>query len=988
MAVEFRLLGDIEARIDDRVVDIGHARQRCVLVALLIEANRPVSADQLVEHVWADRLPHRPHSALSAYVSRLRQVLAATDEVRITRQSGGYVLTIDPMAVDLHRFLYLIRQARTADRSQDAAVLFAQALELWRGQAFATLDTPWINTVRDALEVERLAAELDHNDLELRRGHHTELLSNLSTRAAAHPLDERLAGQLMLALYRRGRQADALEYYQELRLRLADELGIDPSPPLQQLYQQILIADQALAIPLTSAATPERVGNLPAEVASFVNRRQEIAEVTRLLSAARLVTLTGVGGVGKTRLALRVAADLRPAFTDGVWVIELARVNDPAMVAHTVVDALGVRDQSPRRPLAVLTEYLRERRMLLLLDNAEHLLDVCAALVDELLRAASGVRILVTSRQPLRVAGEHVLAVAPLSVPDSSLTLSAEAGTQEAGTQEVGTQEAGAQFAAMTLFADRAATTVSGGFAITQGNQAAVAQLCHRLDGIPLAIELAAARLRSLSPAQLLSRLDDRFQLLTTGHRTALPRQQTLRATVDWSFDLCSPQEQRLWMRVSVFAGSFGLEAAEDVCSGEGLAAEDVLDVLDGLVDKSVLIREEHSEVVRYRLLETLRQYGQHKLRAAGEETPPRRRHADWYLRLTEQGEQEWFGPHQMTWFTSLRVEHANLRTAFDFCLTTPGKTQNGLRMAAALCFYWIACGLVREGRHWLDRALTLASEPSRARAKALWVNGWIMITQGDLPEGESTLRECQDLARQLGDEIALAHAMHKLGLTTLFGGNMSHGVTLMEDALARFRALGELNSIVVMAQAQLAMTSSFEGDVDHLVELCREARTICEAHGERWALSATLYALARVEWRRGQLGQATAYARESLRIKQIFNDIVGIVLLVEQLAWIAATSGEEKRAAVLLGAAHRIWPTVGLSLFGSKYHIAAHEECEARARRTLGNLLFETAFRYGTDLTLAQTVAYALDEKQNPATPAAEQEYQNNTLTEARKAS
>jgi non-specific serine/threonine protein kinase len=870
------------------------------------------------------------------------------------RQPEGYVLTIDPMAVDLHRFHHLVGQARAADRDRDAAALFKQALGLWRGQAFATLDTPWINTVRDALEAQRLAAELDHNDLELRRGRHTELLCALSTRAAAHPLDERLAGQLMLALYRSGRQADALEYYHELRLRLADELGIDPSPPLQQLHQQILNADQAMAMPLSSAATPEQNGNLPAEVTSFVNRRQEIAEVTRMLSVARLVTLTGVGGVGKTRLALRVAADLRPAFPDGVWMVELARVQDPAMVEHTVVDALGVRDQSARRPLAVLIEYLRERRVLLLLDNAEHLLDECAALVDELLRAASGVRILATSRQPLRVAGEHVLAVPPLSVPDASRTLPAEAG---------------AQCAAMTLFGDRAAATVPG-FAISVGNQVAVAQLCHRLDGIPLAIELAAARLRTLSPAQLLSRLDDRFRLLTMGHRAAPPRQQTLRATVGWSFDLCSPPEQRLWMRVSVFAGSFGLEAAEDVCSGEGLAAEDLLDVLAGLVDKSVLVREEHSESVRYRLLETLRQYGQHKLREAGEETTMRRRHADWYVRLADQGEAEWFGPHQMKWSTNLRLEHANLRTAFDFCLTTPGEEQTGLRMAAALCFYWIACGLVREGRHWLDRALALAPEPSSVRAKALWVNGWIMITQGDLAEGTSTLRECQDLAGRVGDEVALTHAIHKLGLATLFGGDMAPGVTLMEEALARFRTLGELNSIVVMAQVQLAMTSSFEGGLDHAAALCREARAISAERGECWALSSALYALARVEWRQGQLGLATAYAREGLRIKQTFNDIVGIVLLVEQLAWIAASSGEGKRAAVLLGAAHRIWPTVGLPLFRSRYHIAAHEECEAGARRALGDLTFEAAFRYGTGLTLTQTVAYALDEKSRTVTP------------------
>lgn len=935
MAVRFQLLGQVEARVNGRALDIGHARQRCVLAALLVDANRPVPADQLVERVWADRLPHRAPNALSGYVSRLRRILAAANEVRIERRFQGYVLTVDPLTVDLHRFQHLVEQARAAGENQDAVALFAQALGLWQGDAFGSLDTPWINSVRDALSQQCLAAELDRNDLELRCGHHTELLSELSAKAAVHPLDERLIGQLMVAMYRCGRQAEALDRYHQLRQRLADGLGTDPSPPLQRLYHQILTADPALAIPVASAP---RAGNLPAELTSFVGRREEMAKLTRLLSTTRLVTLTGVGGVGKTRLAARAAAAVRQAFPDGVWVVELAEVADPALVAQTVADALGVRDVSARQPLVVLTEYLKEQRLLLILDNTEHLLGACAELVTALLHATAGLRILVTSRQPLRVAGEHTVTVSPLPIP------------QQTPRPE-----------AVTLFADRAAAMVPGDFAITADNQAAVRQLCQRLDGIPLAIELAAARLRTLSLPQLLSRLDDRFRLLTTGYRTALPRQQTLWATVDWSFDLCSTREQLLWRRASVFAGSFGLEAIEHVCSGDGLASEDMLDLLDGLVDKSVLIAEEHSGAVRYRLLETLRQYGQHKLRDADEEPTLRRRHADWYLRLVEQGEVEWFGPRQIEWFTRTRLEHANLRGALEFCLSTPGETKTGLRMAAALCFYWIACGFVREGRHWLDRALAVAVEPSEVRAKALWVNGWITTTQGELAAGEALLAECHELARQLGDEVASAHALHKLGLVTLFGGDMSGGVAFMEEALTRLRALGELNSYGIMAQVQLAMTSSLQGKVDRAAELAQQAHEICAARDERWIRSSALYALARIEWRRGHLEWATNYGCESLRIKQTLNDLVGIVLVVEQLAWIAASGDQHKRAAVLLGAAHRIWPAVGLPLFGSKYHIAAHEECEERARQALGDLTFKAAFRSGTDLTLAKTIAYAL---------------------------
>jgi hypothetical protein len=508
---------------------------------------------------------------------------------------------------------------------------------------------------------------------------------------------------------------------------------------------------------------------------------------------------------------------------------------------------------------------------------------------------------------------------------------------------------------AVALFADRTRAVLPGGFAITEDNRAAVTQLCQRLDGIPLAIELAAARLRTLSPDQLLARLDDRFRLLTGGYRTGLPRHRTLADTVDWSFGLCSPDEQRLWERVSVFAGSFGLDAAEGVCG------ENVLDPLDGLVDKSVLTAERQDGVVRYRLLETLRHYGRGRLRESGAETAMGRRHAAWYRGLVERGEAEWFGPDQLTWFSTMRAEHANLRGALEFCLTTPGEADTALSMAASLCFYWIACGFVREGRYWLDRTLELATEPGPARAKALWVNGWIAITQGELAEGECMLEESRCLSTRLGDETALAHARHKLGLARLFGGDLPAGVGLMAHALTRLRDLGELDSYVLMAQVQLAMTSSLRGEVDEAAELAHQAFAVCTTRGELWVRSGALYALARVEWRRGQLSRATGYGCESLRLKRTLNDLVGTVLVVEQLAWIAATDGQDERAGVLLGAARRLWPSVGQPLFGSKYHLAAHEECAERARKALGAQAFHDAVRHGAELTLQQAVSYAL---------------------------
>jgi predicted ATPase/DNA-binding CsgD family transcriptional regulator len=711
--------------------------------------------------------------------------------------------------------------------------------------------------------------------------------------------------------------------------------------------------------PLMSGIKPPRHGgNLPAEATSFVDRRREISEARRLLTASRLLTLTGTGGVGKTRLAVRVAAEVRRAFADGVWLVELAALQDRTLLEQTVADTVGLRDRSARSPREAVVDHLRDKQMLLVLDNCEHLVAGCAGLAADLLAAAPGLRILATSQHALGIPGEHILAVSPLPMPDPERP--SPPGTLVPD-------------GAIRLFVERA-RLVRPGFAITTDNHGTQMRICRRLDGLPLAIELAAAWLRVLSLEQILHRLDDRFRFLRGGSRAVLARHQTLRAVVDWSHELCSPLERLLWARVSVFADGFDLDAAEAVCAGDGIEREQVLDVVAGLVDKSILIREDQEQGMRacYRLLDTIRHYGREVLRTAGTETALRRRHRDYYLGLVERGEAEWFGPNQLEVAARTRGEHANLRAALEFCLGTPGESEIGLRLAAALHFYWSGCGFLAEGRHWLDRALALDAQPSRARATALVVNAHLAVVQGDIPAATTMAQECRDWTESRGEEAVLAYAVFIQGAAARFSGDLRHGQALLEEALTRFEALGELNTIVITTYVTLAGAAVFQGDLARAVELCQRSLEHCERHGEQWARAYTLYALSLAEWQQGEVTQASMHAQEGLRVMHGFNDTFGTALLFERLALIAGSAGEDERAAVLLGAASTIWPLIGgQPLFGSQHYLAARESCEQQARRVLGDRAFRAAFGRGAGFDLDQAVGYALGEKPAPATPA-----------------
>ncbi|MEV0055254.1 LuxR C-terminal-related transcriptional regulator [Saccharopolyspora shandongensis] len=690
---------------------------------------------------------------------------------------------------------------------------------------------------------------------------------------------------------------------------------------------------------------------------SFVGRRHEIAQVRAMLMSSRLTTLTGVGGVGKSRLALRVARGVHRAFRDGVWLVELAKLQSPSLLATAVAVALGLREQSTRGPEIVLTDYLSDKQLLLVLDNCEHVVDECAELVSTLLREAPGLRILATSREPLHVAGEHVWSVPPMSL-DVDETLESHASGESPSE-------------ALLLFEQRAEAVLPG-FALGPDNLETVARLCRRLEGLPLAIELAAVRMRALPVEQILLRLDDRFRLLTGGSRTQLPHHRTLRATLDWSFGLCTEQLQTLWQRMSVFVGSFSLDAAEAVCADDDLPRQEIFECVAGLVDQSLLTRDEAGSPVRYGLLETVRQYGQQRLRESSGEAVLRLRHRDYYLRLAEDAEADWFGPRQLDWLTRLRAEHSNLRAALEFCVTEPGQARVGQRLASALWIYWIACGLLTEGRHWLDRALALDQEPSAERTKALWVSGYIATRQGDNSAALAMLEECQELARRLDDRSALARGLQMNGLAELMHGDHARGVELLEEALARHRAAGEPDVNLATTVFYLALAVCTRGDLDRAVALCEECRQMCESCGERWSLSRTLWILSLARWARGERQLAIENVRESLRIERVLRDPISIALCVEILGWIAAAEDGPKRAAKLFGASRKLFEPLSEFLFGFGYYLSWHGEAEARSREVLGDEAFDDAYEAGRSMPLDTAIAYALSESAKAETAVA----------------
>lgn len=691
--------------------------------------------------------------------------------------------------------------------------------------------------------------------------------------------------------------------------------------------------------------------NLPSELSSFVGREKELSEVGRLLEGARLLTLTGPGGCGKTRLAVAVAGGLVGRFEDGVWMAELAPLADPSLVPQAVASVLGVREQ-PGRPLAgTLSEHLRAKKMLLLLDNCEHLLEACATLAGGLLRSCPGLRVLATSRESLGITGEVAWPVPSLSLPDLRRLLDVESLHR---------------YEAARLFVERAAA-LKPTFELTEQNAPSVARVCYRLDGIPLALELAAARSKVLSVEQIADRLDDCFGLLSAGGRTAMPRHRTLRATMDWSYELLSREERALFRRLSVFADGFSLEAAEAVCAGDDVERDGVLDLLSHLVDKSLVTAREEDGEARYRMLETIRQYGQEKLEDAGEAEQVRERHAGYYLALAEEAGPELKGERQVAWLERLEREHGNLRAAMRWLLER-GEAAEAARLGWALWLFWGIRAHFAEERRWMERALSTGggAMPASARARALFVAGMMANYQGDHRSAEPLLEECIGLFRGLGDKLGTAYALSNAGFAASGRGRYGRAVSLNEEAVDLFLEVGEKWGAAIQL-CFLAVAWRDGGDHARAKPLAEKALALSREVGERQAISAALYTLATLAQAERDQERARALFGEGLAVSAELGNEADVAHCLEGLASAAGAQGQIERAARLWGAEEALLERHETAVYTYVPDRSLRRSRVDAARARLDEEAFGAAWAEGRAMTPEQAVDYALEGEATP---------------------
>lgn len=956
--LQVRLLGQFVLQWAGVTVELSARPAQSLLAYLLLN---PVThrRERLAGLLWPDSSEANARRNLRQALWQIRRALGEpadtlllVDEITLAfNTDSDYWLDVDCIAQPLE-------EGATADD-------LIHAVAVYTGELLPGFYEDWVLLERDRLQAqfERKLNLLLERLVETSRW--TDVLHWGERWIALGYTPEPAYRALMLAHAGLGDIASVADVYRRCVDALERELGVEPSAQTRLLYERLRIGEGTPPPPPPAAAPVESpTHNLPVQLTSFIGREKEIAEIGRLLTPAKqaraeeavhLLTLTGPGGTGKTRLALQAATQLLDAFPDGIWVVELAMLSDPGLVPQTVAALLGVREE-PNYPLIrALTAHLRTKTLLLVLDNCEHLIETCAQFVETLLRACANLKVLVTSRETLGVMGERILRVPSLRLPDGPETLP---------LHEL------AQCEALRLFVDRAAT-VKPSFTLNEANASAVTQICQQLDGVPLAIELAAARVRAMTPEQIAARLDDRFRLLTGGSRTALPRQQTLRAMIDWSWDLLSEPECTLLRRLAVFLGGWTLEAAEAVCADLGFSIldfglaeaaplpsenpkskiknEEVLELLTHLVEKSLVIVEEQAGAARYYLLETIRQYAREKLFEAGEAEPVRAHHLAFFLRLAEEAEPKLRTTAQLTWLARLDLEHDNLRAALKWAQGS-GALEAGLRLAGSLARFWYLRGFWKEGREWLkgqlaalsaDQALT---EPlARAKARTLAGAGWLADADGseiplyteslalsrqvgdrwgeayalrglvlinsnltDLARAEAHLQVSLSIFRTIDDPWGMGLVFFSLGWIAMSRDKIDMAALLWEEALRNFRHCGDRWGISV-ALGALGYLARLRGHYPQAADLTHESLALFRELGDKAGVSYSLIRLGNLAWRRGDYTEAMALIQESLNVQRDRNNQEGIIAALQSQALIACSQSNFAQATALLAESARL---------------------------------------------------------------------------------
>jgi predicted ATPase/DNA-binding SARP family transcriptional activator len=962
------LFGGFHATLDGQALtDFRTQKVPALLAYLAVESARPHTRERLAGLLWPDLPEDAARDNLRGTLYQLRRTLPEQDDAQafflLTRETVQFNPASDYW-LDVTEFMRLLTTTQTHRHYQLAACphcmkLHAQASALYHGDflhgVFTAESEPfaeWLLLKREPLRAHVLLLLHQLTNYHLQRRHYAVAEHYARQQLTLASWEETAHRQLMRILALTDRRAAALAQYAACQRTLQAELGVEPETETTTLYQQIRDGNpQTTLQPANYAATSKSpipifnlqssISNLPAPLTSLIGRETEQAELLERLSTmdCRLLTLVGTGGVGKTRLAVEVAAQLADEFPHGVWFVDLAPVVEATLIPHVVASALGVREEATQSLMLTLNHYLRDKALLLVLDNCEHLIEACAVLAESLLQASPQLKVLATSRESLRCDGEQVYPVPSLAQPDPTQLPPLTALTQ---------------YPAVRLFSERA-YAAGAIFTVGAHNAQAIAHICWQLDGIPLALELAAAQTSAFSVIEIAERLVDRFRLLTKGKRTALPRQQTLRALVDWSYDLLTTEERRLWQRLSVFAGGWTLAAAEAICGYEPVPVTAIPALLSQLANKSLIVSETPK---RYRLLETLRQYGQERLQQTGEATVVSEKHLQFYWQLAEAAEPHLTGAEQPLWLQQLEVEHGNIQAALAWSIKS-GSREAGVRLAGALGRFWRMRGYFSESRHWLDGVLASNTEVSKAaRAKALNWAGRLAEMQGARERAQTLLQESLTLRRELGDGLGMAETLNNLASIAWTQDEHESARALFEESLALRRDLGDqwgtastLNNLGAVAHSQ--------GDYTRAQRLCTESLALRRELNDQWGIAYCLNNLGLVASAQKDYKRVRELHAESLSLRHALGDQWAMAHNLVGLAEVAWAEGDATLATRLLGAVAALLQSTGAVL--ERGFRAMYERAITALRKQLAEATFAQAWAEGQNLTLAQAIELAL---------------------------